>query len=683
VTSTQLSGGLSISYAPDASGNDTLLTIGHRAARHFAFTPEGRLSSFSTQLSDGSFAALRWRYDADGLPAAMFRANGDSIVSTYDAAGRISQIRLSDGSASQFTYSATSGQLVQATSPTGEAVAFAHDGSLVTGFQWSGRVSSSVQWTYDTDFRPITEVVAGSPSVAFTYDPDGLLSSAGSLGLQRDSITGRVANDSIGTVSSSRTFDAHDQTGDLRWSIGGTAFFDRAFTRDSLGRITQVVETVNDLTHTTAFAYDSAGRLASVIQDGSPAVAYQYDETGNRTLVTTPNGSQAASYDGRDAIQSAGVQSYAVSPDGFISARISGGDTTHFTYNGFGQLVAASSPTLGALAYVYDVDGRLVAKSRGGSIVHAYSYGSGRLPLAEVAPDGTVMTRFVYANGPSPAYMIRGASTYRLVTDERGSVRFVVNVSDGSIAQAIEYDSFGAVTSNSAPGFQPFGYAGGLYDEDLGLTRLGLREYDGATGRWITPDSKMFEGGVNLYVYSADDPVNLGDVSGAWPNPIEAVTSGVLGAAFGGLNSYIEGDGFWTGAGQGLVMGVALSFASMIPGAAEHEIIAGALAGAAGDVIGDIITHPSEFRELLARCMSARKQRHLLERYGTDFGVGFAAGMLGSAAAERANSQLGVAEGVQSNSAAFLSGWASGFVGGLGDLVTGRIFSDGSGSSKK
>ena len=74
-----------------------------------------------------------------------------------------------------------------------------------------------------------------------------------------------------------------------------------------------------------------------------------------------------------------------------------------------------------------------------------------------------------------PAYMIRAGETYRLITDHLGSVRLVVEESSGGIAQRIDYDEFGNVTSDTDPGFQPFGFAGGLYDPDTKLLRFGLR----------------------------------------------------------------------------------------------------------------------------------------------------------------------------------------------------------------
>ena len=63
--------------------------------------------------------------------------------------------------------------------------------------------------------------------------------------------------------------------------------------------------------------------------------------------------------------------------------------------------------------------------------------------------------------------------------------------------------------------FQPFGFAGGLYDPDTGLVRFGARDYDAEIGRWTNRDPIGFGGGLsNLYEYVNNDPVNLIDVTG-------------------------------------------------------------------------------------------------------------------------------------------------------------------------
>lgn len=106
-------------------------------------------------------------------------------------------------------------------------------------------------------------------------------------------------------------------------------------------------------------------------------------------------------------------------------------------------------------------------------------------------------------------------TVYRFITDHLGSVRLVVNVADGTVIQRLDYDSFGRVLNDTNPGFQPFGFAGGLYDDDTGLVRFGARDYDAHAGRWTAKDPILFGGRqANLYAYVRNNPVNLVDPSG-------------------------------------------------------------------------------------------------------------------------------------------------------------------------
>jgi RHS repeat-associated protein len=90
----------------------------------------------------------------------------------------------------------------------------------------------------------------------------------------------------------------------------------------------------------------------------------------------------------------------------------------------------------------------------------------------------------------------------------------VVNVSTGEVAQRLRYDEWGRVEEDTNPGFQPFGYAGGIQDALTGLVRFGARDYDPEIGRWTTKDPIGFDGGMNWYGYVGGDPVNWVDVTG-------------------------------------------------------------------------------------------------------------------------------------------------------------------------
>ena len=127
-----------------------------------------------------------------------------------------------------------------------------------------------------------------------------------------------------------------------------------------------------------------------------------------------------------------------------------------------------------------------------------------------------MVSTFVYgARANVPNYIVKGGVSYRIIADQLGSVRLVVNSASGQVMQRMDYDEFGRVLTDTNPGFQPFGFAGGLYDRDTGLVHFGAREYDPALGRWTTKDPLLFAGGqTNVYVYAQNDPVNFTDANG-------------------------------------------------------------------------------------------------------------------------------------------------------------------------
>jgi RHS repeat-associated protein len=91
----------------------------------------------------------------------------------------------------------------------------------------------------------------------------------------------------------------------------------------------------------------------------------------------------------------------------------------------------------------------------------------------------------------------------------------VVNVTDGTVAEEIDYDEFGNVVDDTQPGLIPFGFAGGQYDSDTALLRFGARDYDPSVGRWTARDPLKFRGSpLNLYDYAQGDPVNYVDLDG-------------------------------------------------------------------------------------------------------------------------------------------------------------------------
>jgi RHS repeat-associated protein len=117
-------------------------------------------------------------------------------------------------------------------------------------------------------------------------------------------------------------------------------------------------------------------------------------------------------------------------------------------------------------------------------------------------------------------------------------VRLVIDAASGAIVQRMGHDEWGNVTEDTNPGFQPFGFAGGLNDIDTGLVRFGARDYDPATGRWMAKDPIGFEGGINLYAYVHRNPLSYADPQGlwAWGDPIDQSIVDVVGGFGSGVS---------------------------------------------------------------------------------------------------------------------------------------------------
>jgi RHS repeat-associated protein len=204
-------------------------------------------------------------------------------------------------------------------------------------------------------------------------------------------------------------------------------------------------------------------------------------------------------------------------------------------------------------------------------------HGSQLRPVAELDGSGAVVARFVYGTKINvPEYMIKGGTTYRLLTDHLGTVRLVLDIASGAIAQRLDFDEFGQITQDTNPGFQPFGFAGGLYDQHTKLTRFGARDYDAFTGRWTTKDPIRFAGGdTNLYGYVIGDPVNLVDPNGQILPLLAAgaAVGAIANVSVAALAAYVEGRPLTA---QDLV-------AAAVSGAVSGAV--GALAGPLGGTI--------------------------------------------------------------------------------------------------
>ncbi|MBI2440089.1 MAG: hypothetical protein HYV35_01835 [Lentisphaerae bacterium] len=509
----------SVFFAYDAHGNRTALTPAGRSTHTFAFNTVDRLSSYS---APGATNSTGYAYNVDGQRLTVIRLDGQAISNVYNAAGQL--INLSYY-ADNWSHGWSNGLVRQITAASGATINFGYNGFLITTVRWSGVITGQVAYAYNNDFLLRALTVNGTV-ITNGFDADGLLTNAGICRLQRSATNGLLTGVVLGTITQALTYNAFAELTNLVVNYpGGSNLFTETLFYDKAGRITSRREIVQDTTNTFNYSYDAVSRLTRVVTNNAGTNVYGYDLNGNRTNWLTSAGAFTATNDGQDRlIQWTGPATgqYAYSQAGDLTNRVvNTTNVTAYTYDALGNLRQAILPGGITNDYIIDGLGRRVAKRVNGVFTNGWLYANWLKPVAELDAGSNMVSVFVYGSrANAPDYMVKAGVTYRIVSDHLGSVRLVVREDTGDIAQRLDYDEWGRVLTNSAPGFQPFGFAGGLYDADTGLVRFGLRDYDPEVGRWTRKDPVLFGGGdPNLYAYCGNSPIRYVDVTGLGPNP--------------------------------------------------------------------------------------------------------------------------------------------------------------------
>jgi RHS repeat-associated protein len=92
----------------------------------------------------------------------------------------------------------------------------------------------------------------------------------------------------------------------------------------------------------------------------------------------------------------------------------------------------------------------------------------------------------------------------------------VVKDIDESIAASYRYDIFGKPLKKTGTFDQPSRFSTKRYDEATGLSYYGYRFYIPKLGRWMNRDPLGEAGGINLYGFVGNNPVNFVDPWGLW-----------------------------------------------------------------------------------------------------------------------------------------------------------------------
>lgn len=293
---------------------------------------------------------------------------------------------------------------------------------------------------------------------AYTFDKDSLMETAGALDYTRSSTTGLITSSTIGNLSESFTYDStYAETNAYSVVYSGTTKYSYSITRDLLGRIDEVTENVLGTSTTYDYIYDSSGRLSEVKVGGVTVSENTYDSNSNRVSGDIGSQSFTAAYDAHERLTDWNNYDYTYNKNGerISKTNTSNSDVTTYGWDTWGKLKTVTLPNTDEIKYKFDGAGRKTATLLNNSVESYYLYQDDLKLVAVLDASGEIVSQFVWGEKVNvPEYMIKSGTTYRLISDARGSVRLVMNATNGTVAQRMDYDEWGRVTNDASPGFQ-------------------------------------------------------------------------------------------------------------------------------------------------------------------------------------------------------------------------------------
>lgn len=510
---------------------------------------------------DGSTTVIT--YDAMGNRSAITDAANHTTTYDYNPFNRLSQVNQPEAATTGYTYDRQD-NLKTVTDAEGRVTSYTYDdrGNLLTetspdtgtrehrydlnGNRIATTDANGVSITYCFDLlNRLTSISFLDPAqnVIYTYDQGtnakGRLTqvndASGSTGLEYDNF-GQVTKET--RVISGKSFItayAYDNDHQLKETTypGGRTI---RYSRNTAGRISKV-ENVTGTTTTLAAnldylpfgplstmtlgsgltesrEYDESLHLTAKAVGSVAGRAYSYNPDGtvhNITDSKDPTANQSFSYDGQKRLTGAtgkyGTLAYGYDKTGNRASETKAGQTENYTYlAGSSRLESVTGQT--AISYSYDANGDITAIGNQG-----FTYDQNNR-LIEAKEAGSVKGQYGYNGLGQRVKKIAGGKTTLFIYDKDGNLIAEADDSGKIQTEYVYLDGQRLAKFSVNPGEDNLQFPGQYYDSETELHYNWNRYYDPKIGRYLTPDPIGLAGGINLYSYVQNNPVNAIDPMG-------------------------------------------------------------------------------------------------------------------------------------------------------------------------
>jgi RHS repeat-associated protein len=103
---------------------------------------------------------------------------------------------------------------------------------------------------------------------------------------------------------------------------------------------------------------------------------------------------------------------------------------------------------------------------------------------------------------------------YSYMKDQVGTIYKLYSLKTRSVVDSRTYDSFGNLVIQTGTTKTPLGFQGKYFDQESGLNYFYHRYYNPGIGRFISEDPIGLEGGLNIFAFALNGPIELRDKYG-------------------------------------------------------------------------------------------------------------------------------------------------------------------------